>query len=144
MTEILIVDDHPADRFLMAEALSGAGYEVREANDGVEALAFCREHRPALVVTDIVMAAKDGIETIRELRQFAPNIPIVAVSGTEYAPVYLNAVTLLGADAALAKPFNFAHLVRTVTALLNGSDPDGFPNDAAVPSVACARYLASA
>jgi DNA-binding response OmpR family regulator len=66
------------------------------------------------------------------------------VSGTEYAPVYLNAVTLLGADAALAKPFNFAHLVRTVTALLNGSDPDGFPPDAAVASVARARYLASA
>ena len=118
MTEILIVDDHPADRFLMAEALSGAGYEVREANDGVEALAFCREHRPALVVTDIVMAAKDGIETIRELRQFAPDMPIVAVSGADYAPIYLNSVTLLGADAALSKPFAFAALVREVSALL--------------------------
>jgi len=117
MTEILIVDDHPADRFLMAEALSGAGYEVREANDGVEALALCREYRPALVVTDIVMAAKDGIETIRELRQFAPDMPIVAVSGADYAPIYLNSVTLLGADAALSKPFAFAALVREVSAL---------------------------
>src|SRR4051812_50200416 len=105
MTEILIVDDHPADRFLMAEALSGAGYEVREANDGVEALALCREYRPALVVTDIVMAAKDGIETIRELRQFAPDMPIGALSGSDYSPISLNSDDLLRGDGRLAKPF---------------------------------------
>ena len=71
------------------------------------------------------MAAKDGIDTIRELRRVAPNIPIPAVLGTEHAAVYLNAVSLLGADAALAKPICFDNLVRAVTDLLNDSQRYG-------------------
>jgi CheY-like chemotaxis protein len=121
MADILVIDDHPSDRYIMAEALKRVGHRVRQANNGAEGLALCRNHLPALVVTDIVMAAKDGIETIRELRQIAPNIPILAVSGTEHAAVYLNAVTLLGANAVLAKPFSFDALVRTVTSLLDYS-----------------------
>jgi CheY-like chemotaxis protein len=121
MAEILVIDDHPGDRYIMAEALTGAGHKVRQANDGTEGLALCRKRLPALVVTDIVMASKDGIETIRELRQIAPNVPILAVSGTEHAALYLNAVTLLGADAVLTKPFGFDELVRAVTDLLNDS-----------------------
>jgi CheY-like chemotaxis protein len=121
MADILVIDDHPSDRYIMTEALIGVGHRVREAKDGAEGLALCRKHLPALVVTDIVMAAKDGIETIRELRQMAPKIPILAVSGTEHAALYLNAVTLLGADAVLAKPFRLDELVRAVTGLLNHS-----------------------
>ena len=121
MVEILIIDDHPGDRYIMAEALAGAGYQIRQANEGAEGLAMCRERLPALVVTDIVMAVKDGIETIRELRHLAPSLPILAVSGTEHAGLYLNAVSLLGADAALTKPFRFDELVRAVADLLNAS-----------------------
>jgi two-component system, chemotaxis family, chemotaxis protein CheY len=118
VAEILIMDDNPSDRYIMAEALTGAGHQVRQAKDGTEGLALCRERLPTLVVTDIVMAAKDGIETIRELRQLAPNIPILAVSGSEHSEFYLNAVHLLGADAALAKPFGFDQLVQAVADLL--------------------------
>src|ERR1700693_699761 len=107
VAEILIIDDNPSDRYIMAEALKGAGHQVRQAKDGAEGLALCRERLPTLVVTDIMMKPKDGIETIRELRQVAPNMPILAVSGTEHAAIYLRAVSLLGADAALAKPFSF-------------------------------------
>jgi CheY-like chemotaxis protein len=121
VAEILIIDDHPGDRYIMAEALTGAGHQVRQAKDGAEGLALCRERLPTLVVTDIVMAAKDGIETIRELRRVAPSIPILAVSGSEHADFYLNAINLLGADAALAKPVSFDKLVRAVTDLLNDS-----------------------
>ena len=121
VAEILIIDDHAGDRYIMAEALMGAGYQIRQANDGAEGLAQCRERLPALVVTDIVMKVKDGIETIRELRRLAPKIPILAVSGTEHADLYLNAVSLLGADAALSKPFCFDELVQAVAQLLNPS-----------------------
>ena len=121
MAEILLIDDDSGYRYILAEVLTGEGHQVREANDGAEGLARCREHLPALVVTDIVMAPKDGIEMIRELRQMAPNIPILAVSGAAHADCYLNAVTLLGADAVLAKPFSFDALVGAVTSLLDYS-----------------------
>ena len=62
VAEILIIDDHAGDRYIMAEALMGAGYQIRQANEGAKGLALCRERLPALVVTDIVMAVKDGIE----------------------------------------------------------------------------------
>src|SRR2546423_12813861 len=119
VAEILIIDDHPGDRYIMAEALAGAGYQIRQANEGAEGLAMCRERLPGLVITDIVMKVKDGIETIRELRRLAPKIPILAVSGTEHADLYLNVVSLLGADAALRKPFRFDELVQAVADLLN-------------------------
>ena len=122
VAEILIIDDHAGDRYIMAEALMGAGYQIRQANEGAKGLELCRERLPALVVTDIVMAVKDGIETIRELRRLAPNIPILAVSGTEHADLYLNAVSLLGADAALTKPFRFDELVQAVADLLNADE----------------------
>jgi CheY-like chemotaxis protein len=123
MAEILVIDDHAGDRHIMTEALTCAGHRVREAQDGVEGVASCRKQLPSLVVTDIVMAGKDGIETIRELRQFAPNIPILAVSGAEHSAFYLGAVALLGADAVLPKPLRFDELIATVERLL-GPDPD--------------------
>jgi CheY-like chemotaxis protein len=121
MADILVIDDHPGDRYIIAESLARAGHEVREANDGAEGLSMCRKRLPALVVTDIVMAGKDGIETIRELRVLAPGVPILAISGVEHAGVYLSAVTLLGANAVLRKPFSFDELVRAVGNLLHRS-----------------------
>jgi CheY-like chemotaxis protein len=118
MAEILVIDDHAGDRYIMAEALAGAGHKIRQAKNGAEGLALCRERLPSLVITDIVMAGTDGIETIRGVRQMAPNLPILAVSGAEHSAFYLNAVTLLGADAVLAKPFTFDELLGTVTRLL--------------------------
>src|SRR5204862_6591213 len=104
VAEILIIDDHPGDRYIMAEALIGAGYQIRQANEGAAGLALCRERLPALVVTDIVMAVRDGVETIRELRSLARNIPIPAVAGTEHAGLTLNALSMAGEDAASPEP----------------------------------------
>lgn len=118
MAEILVIDDYAVDRYIMAEALARAGHRIWEAKNGMEGVALCRNQLPSLVITDIVMAEKDGIETIRELRQFAPRLPIIAVSGTEHSAVYLSAVNLLGADAVLTKPFNFDQLIATVARLL--------------------------
>src|SRR4051812_5533320 len=118
MADILVIDDDPGDRYIMAEVLAGAGHRVREATDGMDGISLCRRCLPALVITDIVMAGKDGIETIRELRVLAPDIPILAVSGVENAAVYLSAVTLLGADAVLAKPLAADELIATVANLL--------------------------
>jgi CheY-like chemotaxis protein len=118
MAEILVIDDYVSDRYVMAEALACAGHTVWQAENGAEGVALCRKQLPTLVITDIVMAGKDGIETVRELRKLAPNLPILAVSGTEHSAVYLSAITLLGADEVLTKPFKFHQLIATVERLL--------------------------
>ena len=124
MAEILVIDDHAADRYIVAEALAYVGHIVRQAANGVEAVVLCREQLPSLVITDVVIAGKDGIETVRELRQLAPNLPILAVSGNEHSAMYLHAATLLGADAVLTKPFKFDQLIATVERLLRPTKVD--------------------
>ena len=124
MAEILVIDDHNGDRYIIVEALIGLGHRVLQAKNGAEGLALYQKNLPALVVTDIVMPEKDGIETIRELRRIAPHLPILAVSGTEHSDFYLSAVTLFGADGVLAKPFSFDGLIRAVANLLSHSQEE--------------------
>src|SRR5437867_3526129 len=117
MAEILVIDDEPQMRRLMTRILSGAGHGVHEAKNGRDGIGVFHQVHPALVITDIVMPDMEGIEMIRELRQAAPMIPILAISGGG-SSVYLRAATELGATAALAKPFDVAALLAVVGRLL--------------------------
>ena len=73
MAKILIIDDDAQIRRMLERALTGVGYEVVEAKDGDDGLKAFAKHRPELVVTDIVMPDREGLETIRELRRLAPH-----------------------------------------------------------------------
>src|SRR5580704_11168531 len=78
---ILVVDDDPCFRDLTVTILSRAGYQVEEASDGIEAIQRASGSRIDLVITDIVMPNREGIETIRYFSKALPNVPIVAISG---------------------------------------------------------------
>lgn len=115
MADILVIEDNESVRGVIARFLTRGGHAVQEAANGVEGMAKFRAHPPALVVTDIFMPEKEGIETIRELRRKAPQLPIIAVSGDiECDGLYLKAATALGATAALEKPFKKADLLTLV------------------------------
>lgn len=105
-------------RRLLQQMLERAGHDVVAAADGVEGLAAARAHQPDLVVTDILMPNKEGIETIRELRQEIPGLPILVISGDPGSKLYLEMARLLGAHAALTKPFRSADLLGAVDRLL--------------------------
>src|ERR1700733_14793564 len=93
MAKILIIDDDAQIRRMLERALTGVGYEVVEAKDGDDGLKAFAKHRPELVVTDIVMPDREGLETIRELRRLAPHLPVIAISGSvpgAGAPLYLD------------------------------------------------------
>src|SRR3954452_22854668 len=118
MADIVVIDDEPRYRRLIAQVLTEAGHQVRQAADGAEGLALCLERTPDLVITDIVMPRMEGIETILQLTRRRPGIAVLAISGAEPASVYLRAATALGAAASLPKPFTVEQLLAGVEELL--------------------------
>jgi DNA-binding response OmpR family regulator len=125
MTKILVVDDDPEIRRMIVQIFTAAGHEVLEAKDGNEGLSQFHVHQPALVITDILMPEKDGLETILELRRSGSGVAIIAMSdgGTTSTMIFLDMAKNLGADAAIAKPFRASDLVETVAKLLAPESP---------------------
>lgn len=124
--QILLVDDEEMVRMQIRSSLELEGYEVREASNGREALEMLADYKPDLMITDILMPEKEGIETIREVRQQRADIKIIAISGgvrTENMD-FLKIAKRLGADLALPKPFGRQQLLTLVHQLL---DADAAP-----------------
>ena len=111
MARILVVDDEELIRASIAAALCRAGHQVITAEDGDDALGKFRPGHFDLVITDIIMPRREGIETLRALRQLEPGLRIIAMSETDTDHgLYLKAAVALGADATLEKPVTIAEL----------------------------------
>ncbi len=125
--QVLIIEDDAAARRLMCRMLRGAGLSVIEADNGQRGLELVRSERPGLVLTDVLMPDKDGIEFIRELRREDRQTKLLATSGGGLAGRldFLDVAIEFGADAALRKPFLSEDLLRTVSRLLGGGDGAG-------------------
>ena len=104
---ILTVDDSRTIRDMLMSTLAAAGYEVVQAEDGVEALERLRETRPAAILTDINMPRMDGFELIAEVRRDSANrtIPILVLT-TESEPDRKERAKAAGATGWIVKPFN--------------------------------------
>ena len=116
---IILVDDDADQRLALKMALELAGYPVREAAQGAEALRLQRERSASFLITDIFMPEADGLETIEAFRREFPRTRIIAVSGGGQRAKrdYLEAATLMGVDAALHKPFEIEQLLDTLRTL---------------------------
>ena len=122
MADIIVIDDDPALRGTIRKILERGGHEVREAEDGEAGLRRVAEQIPELVITDLLMPEKEGIETIMELQEHYPDLPVIALSGAGGAddPGPLTDAELLGARATLPKPFSVEKLLSTVDRVLRG------------------------
>jgi CheY-like chemotaxis protein len=120
MARVLVIDDHALTRSAIRAILKQAGHEVRLAADGVEGLRALGEEPADVVVCDVFMPRKEGLETIRELRRLPRPPKIVAISGGSDAVVgdFLPFARSLGADRALPKPFEPEALRAAVDELL--------------------------
>ena len=120
MARILLVDDDDLIRPLCVEILGMAGHVVVAAQDGDDAVRAAGDGAFDVLVTDIIMPGKDGLETIMAIRRRQPGIRILAVSGGGRlaADSYLTVARPLGADATLAKPFEPKQLTDAVARLL--------------------------
>ena len=117
-TLILVVDDEESVRHLLRQIFESVGYRVQEATNGIEAIEAYNLEPADLVIMDIIMPEKEGIETILELRQMYSNIKIIAISGSGEESPYLMMAKHLGADYILDKPFSPDELIDTVRKLL--------------------------
>src|SRR5210317_1834310 len=106
MPNILIIDDDNQFRTMLRKMVERNGYEVIEASDGKEGIKLYRKNPTDLIITDLIMPEKDGIETIQELRKDFPDVKIIAISGGgRLGPHdYLHLAKMLGAQRTLTKP----------------------------------------
>jgi CheY-like chemotaxis protein len=122
---ILVIEDDPIMREALTDWLQAAGYGVRTAADGSAGLAAVKFAVPAVVVTDINMPGTNGAAIILELKQYYPQVAVIAISGMFNSGHGLDAeaALALGAARALAKPFKRAELLRAMAELLGSSAP---------------------
>jgi two-component system OmpR family response regulator len=116
MPKILVVDDDPHIRGVLAFALERAGMAVAEAADGRAALDAARRERPDVIVLDVMMPEMDGIETCRRLRQES-DVPVIFLSSRDEEVDRVLGLEL-GADDYVTKPFSPREVVARVRALL--------------------------
>lgn len=116
MQSILVIDDDDEVRSVLAIMLDRAGYEVQTARDGNEGIEKYRAHPSDLVITDIVMPEKEGIETITELRRDFPDAKIIAMSGGGklLAGTYLDMARAFGVSHTFTKPVSQEELLSAV------------------------------
>lgn len=123
MARILVIDDDPQHRTMLQQLLGLDRHQVFTLDNGQHAVATCHQQQPDLVVLDVLMPVKDGIDTAIELRREFPALKILAVSGgrrTLTPSFNLESVALVGADSTLAKPFTRAELQFALNWLLPG------------------------
>jgi DNA-binding response OmpR family regulator len=120
MSLILLVDDDEAFRKAQRLLLVKMGYSVLEARNGKEALRLAEVEPPDVMLTDIVMPEKEGLETIEDFRRLLPDVKIIAMSGGGRGSAidYLKLAHLMGADHTLPKPFSLDELSVLLAAML--------------------------
>ena len=125
MARILVIDDDVQVRGAVRRILERAGHTVEDVGNGDAGLQAHRERPADLIITDIFMPERDGIETVRQLRRESPQVKIIVISGgdrTQTMDLRKDA-ELLGAARSLRKPFELSELVQAVGELLGESHP---------------------
>lgn len=118
--KILVIEDDPQFREMLIEMLERKEYDVFSASDGEEGIEIWKSVNPDVVITDIIMPNKEGIETILDLKRRNKEVKIIAISGggRTNAQDNLRSAKLLGASLVIAKPFESSQLIGAVEELL--------------------------
>jgi two-component system cell cycle response regulator CpdR len=130
MAKILVLDDEPSILLMIKKMLEKAGHEVCIALNGKEGMLLFEKDKPDLVISDIIMPEKEGLETIFELRRLYPDLKIIAISGGgRIGPDgYLPGAKLLGANMVFQKPLDQKEFVNAVGQLVGENNSKRFPH----------------
>jgi CheY-like chemotaxis protein len=130
MARILLIEDDPTIRAVLRLTLAHLGHTVIEARNGKEGLALFKEADVDLVITDIVMPEKEGLEVLMELRtRQLPPVKIIAISGGARVNIAdnLRMAKLLGAAKVLTKPFSNEAMIAAINELLSDGGASALP-----------------
>lgn len=111
MALILLIEDNEELRTTIMKGLVNVGHDVTTASGGIKGLEIINSKKIDVVVTDIVMSAGEGVETLRWIKEIKPNLPVIAMSGF---PQYLDFIKRLGATDTLKKPFKIKDLLKII------------------------------
>ena len=120
---VLIVEDEEAIRDLVAFHLEAAGFQVRQASDGVDGLRLALEEPPDLLLLDLMLPGLDGVALLRALRRES-RVPVIMLTARTEEADRVRGLEL-GADDYVGKPFSPRELVARVKAVLRRTDPPG-------------------
>jgi len=132
MARIIIIDDEKDVREVLKEVLERAGFDVEIAANGDDGLELLRSKGADVVITDIIMPGKNGVETVHDIRKHFPKTRVIVISGggnvapMEYEPsaiktsAYLASAAVEGADVTLTKPFDRQEILDAVSQLIAG------------------------
>jgi len=118
MSRILIVEDSKSARMFIKNILNEAGHETMEAENGNVCLKILENEKFDLIIMDIVMPEKEGIETIMISKEKYPELPVIAISGVSLSETYLKSAKRFGADLTLYKPFNKEEILEAIGKIL--------------------------
>ena len=131
-TLVLVVDDDRAIRAVVRRTLESAGYAVLEAANGAAAFAMLDANPVALVITDVLMPERDGIELVLGVSASEARVPIIVMSGGGMGldvETLVSTALAFGAAAAIAKPFSIDALLALVGEVLGQAPPRGRPGE---------------
>ncbi len=116
MKKILIIDDEAPIRKMLKKLLEKNDYHVLEADNGKMGIDSYTKNKPDLIITDLIMPEKEGLESIRELKKLNPDIKIIAISGGGITDpkMYLNLASKFGAVRTFSKPIDNKILLATI------------------------------
>ena len=117
---ILIIDDDEQIRAFLRRVLEAAGYMVTEAPNGQEGLRQFRQTPTALVITDLFMPDRDGLEVTMALHRESPTVKIIVITGGSGQRDFLEVAKILGAHRTMRKPVTIAELLQAVQEELRG------------------------
>jgi two-component system alkaline phosphatase synthesis response regulator PhoP len=122
--KVLVVEDDPSVRGLLHTLLTGEGYEVATASDGLAGLVKASSAKPDLMLLDLMMPDLGGVRVLEELRgdPALADVPVIVVTGKLEAVPSLRA--LLGEDNVFVKPFGVTELLERVSAVTRGARND--------------------
>lgn len=122
MARILVVDDNGLARFALRAMVEADGHEVREAGDGNSAITMLQDFKADLVITDMIMPGRHGLDAAAELLSAHPDVKVIAVSGGGRKELRddINRAREMGIHATLIKPFEQTELQSAVDHLLAG------------------------